>query len=154
MTSRRTIDDFLAHKRLAVVGVSHNPRDFTRMLFKEFRSRGYDVVPVTPNAAEVDGLRCFGRVQDVVPPVEGALVLTNPAVTEKVVHDCAEARIPRVWMYRAAGVGAVSPAAIEFCESSGMQVVGGECPFMFFPQTGLPHRVHGFVRRLCGRYPS
>ncbi len=33
MTARETIDDFLKQKRLAVVGVSHSGRDFTRVLF-------------------------------------------------------------------------------------------------------------------------
>ncbi len=154
MTGRQTIDDFLARKRLAVVGISRNPKDFTRTLFAEFRRRGYDVVPVTPQAAELDGLPCFARLQDVTPPVEGALLLTSPAVTEQVVRDCAAASIPRVWMYRAAGAGAVSSSALAFCESNGIQAVAGECPFMFFPQTGFVHRMHGFVRRICGRYPS
>jgi uncharacterized protein len=153
MTSRRTIDDFLAAKRLAIVGVSRNPKDFTRTLFSEFRRRGYDVVPVTPLTSELDGLRCYAQVQDIAPPVEGALLLTSPAVTDSVVQDCASAGIRRVWMYRAGGAGAVSPNAIVFCELNGIQVVGGECPFMFLPQTGVVHRFHGFLRRLFGRYP-
>src|SRR5579863_609506 len=107
MTSRRAIDDFLAAKRLAIVGVSRNPKDFTRTLFSEFRRRGYDVVPVTPLTSELDGLRCYSRVQDIAPPVEGALLLTSPAVTDGVVQDCASAGIRRVWMYRAGGAGAV-----------------------------------------------
>ena len=153
MTSRRAIDDFLATKRIAVVGVSRDPRDFTRTLLGEFRRRGYDVVPVTPNAAEMDGLRCFGRVQDVSPPVEGALLLTNPATTDQVVRDCAAAGVHRVWMFRAAGAGAVSAQAVDFCELNGIQVIGGECPYMFFPHAGLPHRIHGFVRKFFGNYP-
>lgn len=153
VTSRQTIDDFLARKRLAIVGVSRNPRDFTRALFSEFRRRGYDVVPVTPQATAVDGLVCFSRLQDVAPPVEGALLLTSPAVTERVVRDCAEAGIQRVWMYRAAGAGAVSRGAIAFCELKGISVIGGECPYMFFPNTGGMHWFHGFLRRLSGRYP-
>ncbi len=153
MTSRHAIEDFLASKRIAVVGVSRNPKDFTRTLFGEFRRRGYDVVPVTPNAAEVDGLLCFGRVQDVRPPVEGALLLTNPATTDQVVRDCAEAGVPRVWMYRATGAGAVSAPAVDFCELNGIQVIGGECPYMFLPHAGLPHRIHGIVRKFFGSYP-
>jgi uncharacterized protein len=154
VTARHTIDEFLARKRLAVVGVSRNPKDFTRTLFAEFRRRGYDVVPVTPHAPDIDGLPCFARVQEIDPPVEGALLLTNPAVTENIVRDCAEAKVPRVWMYRAAGSGAVSRSAVMFCVSSGMEVVAGECPFMFFPNTGGLHRFHGTLRQLFGRYPQ
>jgi predicted CoA-binding protein len=154
MTSRQTIADFLAHKRLAVVGVSRNPKDFTRVLFSELLRRGYDAVPVNPNVAEVDGVKCFSQLADVNPPVEGALLLTKPSVTDDVVAECAAAGVHHVWLYRAVGQGAVSPKAIAFCESNGMDVVAGECPFMFFPDTAWPHRLHGFCRKLLRTYPS
>ena len=44
MTSRKDIDDFFALKRFLVVGVSRNPKDFSRTLFRELRARGYDAV--------------------------------------------------------------------------------------------------------------
>jgi hypothetical protein len=43
---RERIEDFLSQKRLAVVGVSRQPEDFTLGLFRESCRRGYDVVPV------------------------------------------------------------------------------------------------------------
>ena len=153
MTPRQTIEDFLSVKRLAIVGVSRNPADFTRTMFAEFRRRGYDVVPVTPQASEIEGVPAFGRVQDITPPVDGALVMTQPAITDRVVRDCAEANISRIWMYRAGGSGAVSSGAVAFCEAHQMRVVPGECPFMFFPKNGL-HAVHGWIRRLTGKYPE
>ncbi len=154
MATRKDIDDFLGQKRLAVVGVSRNGRDFTRSLFRELQGRGYDVVPVNPNLREVDGVPCFPHIRDVSPPVEGALLLTSPAVTEQVVEECAQAGIGRVWMFRAAGAGAVSRDALRFCASKGIRVVDGECPFMFLPATGWFHRMHGLIRRLLGRYPA
>jgi predicted CoA-binding protein len=80
-------------------------------------------------------------------------MMTAPAVTETVVHDCAEAGVNIVWMYRAAGKGAVSDQAIQFCRERGIQVIPGECPFMFLPETAAFHRFHGFVRKITGRYP-
>jgi uncharacterized protein len=154
MALRAQIDDFLGRKRLAVVGVSRNPQDFTRSMFREFRRRGYDVVPVNPNVRDVEGLACFARIQEITPPVEGALLLTSPALTDQVVHDCAEAGITRIWMHRGAGLGAVSRSAVEFCKAQGMAVVPGECPFMFFPNTGSVHRFHGFIKKITGRYPN
>ena len=44
MATLDEIRDFLSLKRIAVVGVSRNPKDFTRSLFREFVRRGYDVV--------------------------------------------------------------------------------------------------------------
>jgi len=150
--SLEVIEDFLAQKRIAMVGLSRQPKEFSAMLFEELCRRGYDVVPVNPGASEVLGRRCFARVQDIQPPVDAALLMTSPAVTETVVEDCAAAGIRRVWMYSAGGAGAVSPKAVEFCAARGIQVVPGECPFMFFPHAGL-HRVHGFIRKITGSYP-
>jgi len=150
--SLETINDFLAQKRIAMVGVSRNSRDFSIMLFKELVRRGYDVVPVNPRMAQVQGRRCFARVQDIQPPVEGALLLTPPEITEPVVSDCAAAGIKRIWMYSAGGTGAVSAKAVAFCRERGIQVVPGECPYMFLPHAGL-HRVHGLIRKITGNYP-
>lgn len=150
--SLETIEDFLVQKRIAMVGISREPRSFSVMLFKEFCRRGYDVVPVNPKTPNVLGRPCFVRVQDIQPPVDAVLLMTSPGVTEQVVADCAEAGIRRVWMYRAGGTGAVSHRAVEFCHAHGIEVVPGECPFMFFPNAGF-HRVHGFLRKLTGRYP-
>ncbi|HEY1239376.1 MAG TPA: CoA-binding protein [Bryobacteraceae bacterium] len=147
------IRHFLSRRRLAIVGVSRNPRDFTRSLFREFASRGYDVVPVHPGVEEIEGHRCYARIQEIAPPVDAVLVLTAPAVTNEIVHDCAEAGVREVWMHRASGSGAVSPEAIAYCEANGIHVIPGECPFMFLPDAGFPHGVHGFVRRITGRYP-
>ena len=147
------VRDFLGQKRIAVVGVSREPRDFSRSLFRELRERGYDAVPVNPDASEIEGQPCFARLQDVAPPVDGALLMTSPAITEKVVHDCAEAGVHRVWMYRATGAGAVAPAALQFCESNGISVVPGECPFMFLPNSAWFHRFHGLVKKIAGSYP-
>jgi predicted CoA-binding protein len=151
--SRETIEDFLAQKRIALAGISRDPASDSGKLFEELCRRGYDIVPVNPSASEVQGRRCFARVQDIQPPVEAVLLMTSPEATETVVNDCAEAGIRRVWMYRGTGKGSVSAKAIAFCQERGIQVVPGECPFMFLPDTAGFHRFHGLVRKITGRYP-
>jgi len=151
--SLETIGDFLAQKRIAMAGISRDPASFSVNLFKELCRRGYDVVPVNPHATEVEGRRCFARVQDIQPAVDAALLMTSPEATEAVVNDCAEAHIARVWMYRAAGKGSVSAKAVAFCREHGIQVIPGECPFMFLPEAAGFHRFHGFVRKITGSYP-
>jgi uncharacterized protein len=151
--SLTTIEDFLAQKRIAMVGISRERRSDSVLIFEELCRRGYDVVPVNPNVQEALGQRCFARVQDIQPPVEAALLMTSPDVTDTVVADCAEAGIRLVWMYRGIGKGSVSSNAIAFCQERGITVIPGECPFMFFPGTGGVHRFHGFLRKLTGHYP-
>lgn len=147
------VRDFLTQRRIALVGVSRDPKDFSRVLFREMYDRGYDMVPVNPAAGELEGRRCFARVQEIKPPAEGVLVLTPPRDTERVVRDCAEAGIHRVWMHRGAGQGSVNPEAVDFCHQQGIHLVEGYCPFMFLPRTPFFHRAHGFFLRLTGAYP-
>jgi uncharacterized protein len=148
-----TIEDFLAQKRIAIVGISREPSSDSVIMFKELCRRGYDVIPVNPSMPEALGRRCFARVQDIQPPVQAAILMTSPEVTDTVVGDCVEAGIRRVWMYRGIGKGAVSTRAIAFCHQRGIEVIPGECPFMFLPGTGGVHRFHGFLRKITGQYP-
>lgn len=157
-SSLEAINNFLAKRRIALIGISHDPKDFSIMLFEELCCRSYDVMPVNPNLSEVQGAPCFARVQDIQPPVEAAILMTSPAVTEAVVRECAEAGIKHLWMYRAGGKGetggAVSASAIKFCQEHGIDVIPGECPYMFLPNVGFGHRVHGFIRKITGHYPQ
>jgi predicted CoA-binding protein len=154
MTVMERIQDFLGQKRFAIAGVSREPRDFSRALFRELCRRGYEVVPVNPQAREIDGRPCFSRLQEVQPPVETVLLMTPAALTETVVRDCKEAGVKRVWMYRAGGRGAVNPDAVRFCESNGMTVIPGECPLMFLPGSAWFHRFHGLVKKITRTYPA
>ncbi len=134
-----TVRDFLSQQRLAIVGVSQQPRHFSRALFRAFRERSFEAIPVNPSAQEIEGTPCYSRVQDIQPPVDTVLLMTAPAVTDQIVKDCADAGIRRVWMYRR------SAAAVAFCEAHGMTVIAGECPLMYLPETGWVHRLHGWL---------
>lgn len=149
MNVRDDIEDFLRQKRLALVGVSRNEKDFTRLLFREFLRRGYDAVPVNPASEAIDGHQCFHRVQEIAPAVDGALILTPASKTDSVVLDCAAAGVPRVWMYRAVGRGAVSRPAVSYCKSKGIRVIEGFCPYMYWKDASFFHRLHGFFVKLA-----
>ena len=152
-TTIAEVRDFLNQRRIALVGVSRDPRDFSRIIFREMCNRGYDMVPVNPAASELENRRCFRRVQEIDPPAQGALIMTPPRDTERVVQDCADAGIQRVWMHRGGGQGAVSKKAANFFQQKGISLVEG-CPLMFLPSTPFFHRIHGFLLKLVGRYPS
>ena len=101
-TTRAEIEEFLALPRLAIVGVSRDEKEFGGALFRDLLQRGYQVVPVNPHVDNIAGAQCYARVQDITPPVDGALLLTAPRFNEAVAEDCAEAGVKHVWFY---GVG-------------------------------------------------
>ncbi len=151
--SLNAIETFLAQKRIAMVGISRERQNIGVSLFEELQRRGHEVIPVNPNTQEMLGQKCFARVQEIQPPPDAALILTSPSITNAVVHDCADAGIKRIWMYRGGGKGSVSDEAVEFCRKQGIEVVPGQCPFMFLAPVQSVHRFHRFLFKITGKYP-
>jgi predicted CoA-binding protein len=152
-SSLATIQEFLAYKRFAMIGLSRDPKHFSTMLFRAFCARGYDVVPVNPNATEIEGRRCFAHVGEIEAPVDAALLMTSREASDSVIEECAKTGIRMVWLYGAGAGPASFASALGRCEKHGMAVVAGECPFMFFEDNGF-HRLHGWWQRIVGKYPS
>ena len=119
---------FLSTKRLAMAGVSRNEKHFSRALYRSLQDRGYEVVPVNPQAAMIGDERCYPRVSSIEPPVDAVLVMTPAKQTAAVCEDCLRAGIARIWMYRAIGHGAVDKAAAERCREAAQRPLIGREP--------------------------
>jgi predicted CoA-binding protein len=149
MTSKAAVENFLAQERLAVVGISRKGNKFGNMAYKELKAKGYQVVPVHPQAEQIEGDPCYPSLSAIPEPVGGVLVVVPPEQTEKVVQEAAQVGIRHVWMQQ----GAESPAAIQFCEEQGMNTVYSEC-IMMFAQPSSYHSFHRWVWGLLGRLPK
>jgi uncharacterized protein len=154
MVTREQIDDFLAKKRIAFVGVSRDSKDFSRQLWQEFRKRNYEMIPVNPNTTEIEGTVCYARLQDVQPPVAAALIITPPDAYERVIQDCAEAGVKQIWMRGVDGKSILSQKALQTCMENGIKFIEGYCPVMFLENAAIFHRFHGFILKLTGKYPK
>jgi predicted CoA-binding protein len=141
---------FLKLPRIAFVGLSRDPKDFSRYVFRELVKRGIVVVPVHPSLREAEGCAVFASVKEVAPPVDGALVMTPPGETLRVLEQCAAAGIRRVWLHRGGGRGAADADARAYCARAGIEAVTDLCPFMALAGAGVGHRLHGFVRTTFG----
>jgi len=136
---RSDIERFLSLHRIAMIGVSQDPKHFSRAVYRAWRDRGYDVVPVNPKVREVDGAFCYRTPREIALPVDAALLLTPAAASEDAVKDCLAAGIRHVWLYRR------SPAAESFCVQNGIELITGECPLMYLPNQSWPHRLHRWI---------
>ncbi len=79
---------------------------------------------------------------------------TAPGVTERVVAECAQAHVPRVWIHRGIGRGSTSDAAVEYCHEHGISVIPGGCPNMFGPTADTGHKCMRGMLRITGKLPK
>ena len=150
MTSKQSVDEFLAQECLAVVGVSRSGKGFGNATFRELRANGYRVLPVHPSAESFEGVPCCRTLAALPEPAGGVVVVVPPAQTELVVREAAAAGIRRVWMQH----GSSSPGALRFCAENGIDAVRGECILMFLRDGPAIHRLHKALKRLFGRLPN
>jgi predicted CoA-binding protein len=140
---------FLAHKRVAVTGVSRTPKTHgSNSVYKRLRERGYDVFAVNPNAQQVEGDPSYPDLRSIPGGVEAVVIGTRPERAEDTMRECAELGIKHVWMHRGPGAGSVSPQATDYGRMQGITVIDGGCPCMFGPTADFGHKV---MRRLYGR---
>lgn len=151
MTTKRDIDEFLAQKTLAIVGVSRGGKKFGNTILKDLSRLGYRLLPIHPDVREVGGVPAYPSFAALPEPVGGVIIVVPPSRAEQVVKDAAAHGIRRVWLQQ----GAASPAAIRFCEEQSMSVVHGHCVLMFTGQTtSWFHGAHRWVWELIGRAPK
>ena len=150
MTTKAVIDEFFAERTLAVVGASRTGKKFGNAVLRELGAKGYTVLPVNPNAAEIGGVACYKSVRDLPPDVGGVVIAVPPAETERVLEDVHQAGIGRVWIQQ----GAESEAAVRYCEEHDISEVHGECILMFAPGAMFMHRAHRFINGVFGKLPA
>ena len=146
--------EFLAHRRVAVTGVSRTPQNHgSNVVYKRLRERGYEVFPVNPNAEEVEGDRCYRDVRSIPGGVDAVVIGTRPETAEETMRECADLGIKHVWMHRSFGTGSVSDTATEYGREHGIAVIDGGCPCMFGVTADPGHKAMRTILTLTGNVP-
>jgi acyl-CoA synthetase (NDP forming) len=102
-----------------------------------------------------EGDRCYPDLRSIPDGVEGVVIVTRPETTERIVRDCADTGVPRVWMHESMVKGSsVSTDAVEFCREHDINVIGGACPMMFGPGVDFGHTCMRWMMKLTGRLPE
>jgi uncharacterized protein len=154
-TIKAAASEFLAHKRIAVTGVSRTPAGHgSNVVYKRLRERGYKVFAVNPNAEEVEGDPAYDNLRSIPGGVEAVVIGTRPELADETMRECAELGITHVWMHRGPGAGSVSETATAYGREHGITVIDGGCPCMFGPTADFGHKAMRFVFGLSGNVPK
>ncbi len=147
--------EFLGKKRIAVTGVSRDPKGHgSNVVYQRLRERGYEVFAVNPNTDMVEGDSCYRDLRSIPGGVDAVVIATKPEIAEETMRECAELGIEHVWMHRGPGAGSVSKAAADYGRQQGIRVIDGGCPCMFDPTADLGHKAMRFVFTLTGNVPK
>lgn len=146
------VDEFLAQKRIAIVGVSDQRDTGCNTAYERFDEAGYQVVPVNPRIAEYEGVMCYPDLGSIPETPDAVFILANPSVTEQIVDQCVHLGIKHVWMHCMMGtrpglaesMTSVSSMAVQRCIENGIRVIPGSCPNQFLN----PDPAHDIMRRL------
>jgi predicted CoA-binding protein len=133
------VKDFLAQKKMAVVGVSDKRNTGCNLAYRKFKAAGYMVSAVNPRISNFEGDPCYPDLRSIPEKPDGVFILTNPKITGQVVQQCVELGIPRVWMHclmgtrpgLAANMTSVSADAVRIYHENGITVIPGSCPNQF-----------------------
>ena len=148
------VAEFLAGRRFAVAGVSRDPSQAANLIYRKLRASGYDVIPVNPNAAEVEGSPCHPDVARVPGPLDCVVIATHPRMAVDLVRQCAARGVPRVWFHRSIGAGSVSDDAVRECNERGIGCIVGGCPMMYCEPVDPAHRCMRWLLRWGRRIPG
>ena len=150
------VNDFLAQKKIAVVGVSDKRETGCNLSYKNFKNAGYQVFAVNPRISTYDGAPCYADLKSIPEKPDAVFMLTNPKVTEEIVQQCVDLGVKHVWMHCMMGtkpglaqsMTSVSQSAVEMCKANGIEVIPGSCPNQFLDPDGG----HKFMRGLWSMF--
>ena len=155
LTLKEAVNDFLSQKRIAIAGVSSTRNINANMIYRKFRDSGFRVYAVNPNAETVEGDACYHDLNSISGGVDGVVIVTRPQETEKVVAQCVQARVQRVWIHRSFKFlgNSVSESAVRSCRENGISVIPGACPMMYLKPVDWRHLCLREAVRLFRKLP-
>ena len=140
MATKANIDEFLGHKKLALLRLSSTAKVMGGRLDDELTPKGYEISVVY--LAEGDPGPRLDSIKD---KVEGLIIATPRSECLLAAKEAVAAKMPRVWIQ----TGCESPEALALLQENGIPVVCKECVMMYAEPV---KSVHSFHRWLWGKF--
>ena len=93
---KEKIEVFLGSKVIAVAGVSRHKKKFGYLAYSELKEAGYNVFPVNPNLAEIDGEHCYPRLSSIEEKIDSLLVCTDSVTL--LLDEAVALGIQNIWL--------------------------------------------------------
>lgn len=140
----------MAQKNMAIAGVSRNAKKFGNAIFRELKSKGYNLFPLHSEMESFQGQTCYKDVAFLPEEVSALMICTKPENTLQLVKAAAEKGIQNIWLQQ----GAQNDEAIVFARENGINIIHRQCALMFAEPVGSIHNFHRKINKFFGAYPK
>lgn len=126
------MDQMLALKTWAVVGLSNNPDRAAFGVAKVLIEKGHTVIPVHPKAETVHGQPGYTRLADIPVSIDVVDIFVNSELAGAVVNEAIEVGAKGVWLQ----LDVIDEAAVARAKDAGLLAVMNHCPAIEYKKRG------------------
>ena len=126
------IDQMLALKTWAVVGLSNNPDRAAFGVAKLLIEKGHTVIPVHPKAESVHGQKGYAKLSEIPVAVDVVDIFVNSDLAGVVVNEAIEIGAKGVWLQ----LDVIDEGAVARAKDAGLLAVMNHCPAIEYKKRG------------------
>lgn len=148
MSSLSSIQSFLEPKKMAIAGVSRNPKKFGRHVYEHLREAGYSLYPVNPNTEQLNGTACYKSIAELPDEVDRVFIVTPPEQTADCIRQSLDKGIRNIWIQQRSD----TTEALDLLKDQEVNLIVNKCIFMYAEPVKGAHAFHRFFSKLFGSY--
>lgn len=139
----KAINEFLADKNIAIVGISAKKEKWGNELLRNFIKKEYSPIPVSNTVSEAEGIQCVKSISDLPDDVSHLIFAVSKSTSSALLDTIKPGRFKSIWFV----YGSKSPEVLLKAESKGMETIYGYCPMMFIDGKGI-HKFHYTLKKI------
>jgi predicted CoA-binding protein len=148
--TKKDIEKFFEPGKLAVAGVSRNPKKFGYGVFKELLNKGYKVIPVNPKADEIEGVKCYHSISEIPGEMKSLLIVTPREQTDGILREAINKGFSNIWVQQMSE----TEDTIKIAEEYQVDIIHRKCIYMFAEPVAGIHKFHRTIVKIFGRLPK
>jgi len=107
---------------IAIIGASTSRHKYGNKAVRAYLQQGWEVYPIHPSAAAIEGQRAYPRLADLpIPRLDRVSMYLPPAVGLQVMDDVASKEVGELWF----NPGSAARAVVDRAQALGLKVVHG-----------------------------
>jgi uncharacterized protein len=140
-------ETFWTLTRYAVVG-DNAKHPFPKLTFRGLKRNGKTAFPVDTSVDSIEGERTFKSLAELPETVDAVVIEVPKEESLRWCQEAVERGIKDIWLHG----NTDTPEVHAFAKERGVRLRTGTCAVMYLSHGLSPHTIHGFIRKLKGKY--